>query len=46
MNWNDPEDRARLIERVGPREYNRLQAFRLPLAASAQRFGSAAKPRD
>lgn len=24
MNWDDPEERLRLIERVGPREYNRL----------------------
>jgi hypothetical protein len=24
MDWNDPEARLRLIERVGPTEYNRL----------------------
>jgi hypothetical protein len=24
MNWDDPTDRAALIERVGPDEYNRL----------------------
>ena len=26
MNWDDPTERAALIERVGPMEYNRLHA--------------------
>ena len=26
MNWNDPAERARLIDRVGPQEYERLFA--------------------
>lgn len=24
MNWDDPAERGRLIDRVGPKEYNRL----------------------
>ena len=29
INWNDPESRLRLIERVGSEEYNRLHAEHL-----------------
>jgi hypothetical protein len=32
MDWNDPEERAALIERVGPQRYNALQARELNAA--------------
>lgn len=50
MNWDRPEERAELIERVGPAEYNRLHAEHLaatviktvngyPLRYTHSRFG-------
>lgn len=43
-NWDDPADRARLIERVGIAEYNRLHAEHVRRSAVACVTGYRIRP--
>jgi hypothetical protein len=44
MNWDDPVERYRLIERVGPAEYERLQAEQFKASTVATVNGRAIRP--
>lgn len=44
MNWNDPEQRLALVERVGHVEYNRLHAEHMKAIAVATVNGHAIRP--
>jgi hypothetical protein len=44
IDWNDPEARFRLIEQVGPDEYNRLHAEHLRRSTVAIVGGHAIRP--
>lgn len=44
MNWNSPQDRARLIHEVGPAEYQRQQAEHWKATTVATVNGYAIRP--
>lgn len=44
MNWNDPIERARLIERVGPDEYNRQHKAHLAASVVSTVNGYGIRP--
>jgi hypothetical protein len=41
MNWDDPQERFQLIERVGPYRYNELRAAHMRSASVAEAGGHA-----
>jgi hypothetical protein len=44
INWDDPEERFRLIERVGPCRYNELRAAHMRNSIVAEAGGHAIRP--
>jgi hypothetical protein len=44
MNWDDPAERARLIERVGPAEYNARHAAHIAASTILTVNGYAIRP--